>query len=262
MKRLATAEGSIPACAGEPSCPFMSRQMPTVYPRVCGGTARTAGVNVLVSGLSPRVRGNPVLLKANHHWRRSIPACAGEPRTIACSFSCVKVYPACAGEPCQRSFRSTKSTVYPRVCGGTLDAIRAISHGKGLSPRVRGNHKTIPPARPCMRSIPACAGEPLNGQGRTTTLQVYPRVCGGTAVIIPVKHLGHGLSPRVRGNPLLPDAVSLGLRSIPACAGNRIRLRSWKGTKGSIPACAGEPGSPAARFTRRTVYPRVCGGTG
>ena len=29
---------SIPACAGEPMMPAAAMMMPTVYPRVCGGT--------------------------------------------------------------------------------------------------------------------------------------------------------------------------------------------------------------------------------
>ena len=71
--------------------------------------------------------------------------------------------------------------------------------------------------------------------------RVYPRVCGGTALPITVTSLAKGLSPRVRGN-LLHSQVSPG------------RL-------GSIPACAGEPGSlPSTRILIR-VYPRVCGGT-
>ena len=54
-----------------------------------------------------------------------------------------------------------------------------------------------------------------------------------------------------------------GLRSIPACAGEPGSPRSSTEAvgDGSIPACAGEPfeGSPGAEST--TVYPRVCGGT-
>ena len=51
--------GSIPACAGEPRGHLGWAALPTVYPRVCGGTylgVEQAGRNL---GLSPRVRGNP-----------------------------------------------------------------------------------------------------------------------------------------------------------------------------------------------------------
>ena len=49
------------------------------YPRVCGGTSSTTATTRDCPGLSPRVRGNPRLLRrAGDAWR-SIPACAGEP---------------------------------------------------------------------------------------------------------------------------------------------------------------------------------------
>ena len=70
---------------------------------------------------------------------------------------------------------------------------------------------------------------------------VYPRVCGGTELRRQRRHLGIGLSPRVRGN--------------------RRGCTRWRRWRGSIPACAGEPTSPARRRARRRVYPRVCGGT-
>ena len=112
--------GSIPACAGEPglprripnrraglsprvrgspdlAAPVMS--MVAVYPRVCGGAARTS---FPVDGPS---------------W--SIPACAGEPLN------------KCPG--------LSRRPVYPRVCGGAaLFCVQPLADG-GLSPRVRGS---------------------------------------------------------------------------------------------------------------------------
>ena len=143
------AKGSIPACAGEPMRPVLWTPLPTVYPRVCGGThaghstlrpcsevyPRVCGGTfhrsppriqpLLVGGLSPRVRGNlpfwppkardnplglsprvrgnPPTSSGIPAWSRSIPACAGEPRSLSCL----------------RSLVSWVFTVYPRVCGGT-----------------------------------------------------------------------------------------------------------------------------------------------
>ena len=51
--------------------------------------------------------------------------------------------------------------------------------------------------------------------------KVYPRVCGGTQIGIPLTLPKQGLSPRVRGNPAIMEG-------------------RWP-VKGSIPACAGEP---------------------
>ena len=53
------AERSIPACAGEPYCAIAQRRLGEVYPRVCGGTRTPSAPRSPLSGLSPRVRGNP-----------------------------------------------------------------------------------------------------------------------------------------------------------------------------------------------------------
>ena len=73
--------GSIPACAGEPfSLSAFQDDLP-VYPRVCGGTPKSVQGSSPIQGLSPRVRGNlPGTNNALLHGR-SIPACAGEPRS-------------------------------------------------------------------------------------------------------------------------------------------------------------------------------------
>ena len=70
-----------------------------VYPRVCGGTMMPCGDAGLLRGLSPRVRGNLNRGTAQNPYRRSIPACAGEPVLL--------FWPTCV------------RWVYPRVCGGT-----------------------------------------------------------------------------------------------------------------------------------------------
>ena len=70
---------------------------------------------------------------------------------------------------------------------------------------------------------------------------VYPRVCGGTEDARRVRRCHQGLSPRVRGNQILPALKD--------------------GNERSIPACAGEPGGGSGLRGVRGVYPRVCGGT-
>ena len=93
-----------------------------------------------------------------------------------------------------------------------------------------------------LRSIPACAGEPIQALQNEWVVWVYPRVCGGTedtGIDMPATK---GLSPRVRGNQA--DSYILG-----HC-------------ERSIPACAGEPYAHCGRCYGVPVYPRVCGGTG
>ena len=52
---------SIPACAGEPVRNVGHPESGTVYPRVCGGTLWQSLSGTTRPGLSPRVRGNPVV---------------------------------------------------------------------------------------------------------------------------------------------------------------------------------------------------------
>ena len=93
---------SIPACAGEATPTARCRPPATVYPRVCGGSPLRVGVALLVSGLSPRVRGKPA-------GRRRPPAIPGS-------------IPACAGEALSERPPTPSPAVYPRVCGGSAKA--------------------------------------------------------------------------------------------------------------------------------------------
>ena len=147
---------SIPACAGEPGWRSCSRAPIRVYPRVCGGTARNVSRDYSLVGLSPRVRGNRLDVVVLAVRDGSIPARAGEPR-----------FP-----------RSSQAGigVYPRVCGGTVDAFGLGVLGQGLSPRVRGNLSFAILPGHGRRSIPACAGEPGRCAAPSLFQGVYPRV--------------------------------------------------------------------------------------
>ena len=192
-------EGSIPACAGEPSRGRGLHRAGQVYPRVCGGTMAAARLFTLATGLSPRVRGNHGSGPAVHTGNRSIPACAGEP-----------TWPTAT---------PARNKVYPRVCGGTGLACAACSSSNGLSPRVRGNQRQNTSVISFRRSIPACAGEPDRNGRPSVAPEVYPRVCGGTPVGGQSAALSRGLSPRVRGNRRGQQVRPDNSRSIPACAG-------------------------------------------
>ena len=171
---------SIPACAGEPRPDRRLLYHAMVYPRVCGGTLAITRGRRTGCGLSPRVRGNPFPFRGAPIHERSIPACAGEPsirRPLAYSYG-----------------------VYPRVCGGTKSEVDVVCVVCGLSPRVRGNRSGGPGTPTALRSIPACAGEPGGGRRRNGDRRVYPRVCGGTFLIVIIAAFLLGLSPRVRGN--------------------------------------------------------------
>ena len=281
--RKVKREGSIPACAGEPSPPRPAKSIRRVYPRVCGGTVGSRHSNHPAAGLSPRVRGNPAGTAGAAARRGSIPACAGEPPKVG------------------RSARW--AGVYPRVCGGTGLPRTGHERHQGLSPRVRGNLVRDDVADGGIGSIPACAGEPTRACRRGRLHGVYPRVCGGTLNGEALAFRFEGLSPRVRGNRGRNGEVAQRPGSIPACAGeprrrstvggwSRVYPRVCGGTggkggsrrpgrglsprvrgnpervlvaapdDGSIPACAGEPIQSRRKTRGLRVYPRVCGGTG
>ena len=178
--RLSRWMGSIPACAGEPNAEPSPVTLDGVYPRMCGGTEAASASSCAAMGLSPHVRGNQCEGERRRAFQGSIPACAGEPpRTLE---------------------MSDNGKVYPRMCGGTRGGASCRMNTYGLSPHVRGNPRTARSYRDCLRSIPACAGEPVYVLVRMSHLQVYPRMCGGTCsgLIAVVAH--QGLSPHVRGN--------------------------------------------------------------
>ena len=193
--------GSIPASAGEPTDRSPPPRRIRVYPRECGGTCADQDDGRLDQGLSPRVRGNRRRGRASPVDQGSIPASAGEPQ----------------GDGLWRR----RSRVYPRECGGTVSRIGRKRRAPGLSPRVRGNLALRRRARRRAGSIPASAGEPKPGDRRGQRQGVYPRECGGTALVGVWGGNWSGLSPRVRGNP----------------------------------------GAFGRRRAFRRVYPRECGGT-
>ena len=196
--------GSIPAHAGEPTDVVLVVPAIGVYPRACGGTGIDPSRDGPRAGLSPRMRGNRCLGSVG-------PGCAGS-------------IPAHAGEPGERDAALNVAGVYPRACGGTLLAIGVTVTITGLSPRMRGNRRAV--CRDCrgLGSIPAHAGEPRAVPPYIWKPRVYPRACGGTDPAETEGWRHRGLSPRMRGNPSSTTTWSQPCRSIPAHAGEPLRI--------------------------------------
>ena len=215
-------------------------------------------------GLSPCVRGNLDRRAVVANRNGSIPARAGEP-------------PTCRA-------RAPSKWVYPRACGGTVDAALAHQRTTGLSPRVRGNHAPQRDVLPLGGSIPARAGEPRKVNELLRSLGSIPARAGEPALPTSIRSdlMSSGLSPRVRGNHNRRVQDVDNPRSIPARAGeplsrqagamlrhglsprvrgNPVRLLGRNAGGGSIPARAGEPRQTPVGDTLIGVYPRACGGT-
>ena len=212
--------GSIPAWAGEPQWCGKFQVLRRVYPRVGGGAVQVQELDEAGDGLSPRGRGSQRSSNSSSPGSGSIPAWAGE--------------------PCHNFPRSPWTWVYPRVGGGASQASQRSSHGCGLSPRGRGSRNRRHNAHVHQGSIPAWAGEPAPRSACFLVLRVYPRVGGGAAGATSRSRLRRGLSPRGRG--------SLSRKGM----ADRI--------VGSIPAWAGEPLRVSFGDLLIRVYPRVGGG--
>ena len=129
--------------------------------------------------------------------------------------------------------------VHPRACGEHFAPLIRIDNAGGSSPRVRGTRSFISCQTSPSRFIPARAGNtPGRGCNRPAK-PVHPRACGEhpDAPSQPLAVIGS--SPRVRGTHLDRYVPVVGLRFIPARAGNTIFS------------------SNQAR--RSTVHPRACG---
>ena len=86
-----------------------------------------------------------------------------------------------------------------------------------------------------------CTGEPNMPPKFFTEHGVYPRVYGGTLVVVGGHYRTSGLSPCVRGN--------------------RSHSPRRAASPGSIPVCTGEPQVAQGLTDLSGVYPRVYGGT-
>ena len=92
--------GSIPAQAGEPSSRSGRIPVCRVYPRAGGGTRTPCSIACVISGLSPRRRGNHRIGLLTFTGTGSIPAQAGNPGPGGVHLRPGGSIPAQAGEPC------------------------------------------------------------------------------------------------------------------------------------------------------------------
>ena len=191
----------IPACAGNSYTVPVCLTGTAVHPRVCGEQPWPAKAAAGNSGSSPRVRGTDGEQLVHLRAERFIPACAGNSKR-GVGLMGVR-------------------TVHPRVCGEQPPRTEPSQAMGGSSPRVRGTATQLSQSDRRLRFIPACAGNRFNRLVYKPSHPVHPRVCGEQIQKPLCKGRPDGSSPRVRGTGRSPGNGGIGIRFIPACAGNR-----------------------------------------
>ena len=228
-----------------------------------GGTPCISIATMVSSGLSPRARRNHSRAMDRLDLRRSIAACAAEPRRHINKISVAAVYRRVRGgtlirtegqggsqglSPRARRNRSKYAVLLFQhrsiaACAAEPNGLYgAMCNVAGLSPRARRNQRIFFCGHGTGGSIAACAAEPVKSRFQRSFIGVYRRVRGGTQRRSLGWVHGLGLSPRARRNHWS--------RSHPEASGR------------SIAACAAEPDHSPRCCYRPWVYRRVRGGTG
>ena len=212
-----------------------------VYPRTGGGNQPLPILINIASGLSPHGRGKLGYAAPSPLRAGSIPARAGETKSVI--------------------HDNRRIVVYPRTGGGNPSPLCPGQATRGLSPHGRGKPGQWKRRKGRPRSIPARAGETPAVPAATPPATVYPRPGGGNQVKGVFVVAGPGLSPHGRGKRYPPAGFPDGAGSIPARAGETThfgsagflavglsphgrgkRIQAGSGANGlrSIPARAGE----------------------
>ena len=213
----------------------------------------------LADGSIPARAGEPRHGDKRHRTEGSIPARAGNRDWEQRQDGYGRSIPARAGEPASRSPSQSSESVYPRACGGTRPARRPCPCAQGLSPRVRGNRRDNVAIVVFDGSIPARAGEPGAARPSPYRRGVYPRACGGTAVLALQPDQEMGLSPRVAGNRPLAAAERTPAGSIPARAGTQQPQLFGNQLLSLSPRVRGNPGWSRLDLRRKGSIPARAG---
>ena len=211
--------GIIPAGAGRRSRRRCPQGQLGDHPRGCGEKACVMSADCLVSGSSPRVRGEEERGAAGGEDEGIIPAGAGRREKVSGSGAGLRDH--------------------PRGCGEKRVAGEDVKVGGGSSPRVRGEVVAGITKKGAGGIIPAGAGRSASKCWSPNSRRDHPRGCGEKSDQGYRCANAQGSSPRVRGEE----------------AGDRGRGRA----DGIIPAGAGRSGVCHDKKGRRGDHPRGCG---
>ncbi len=170
--------------------------------------------------------------------------------------------PACAGNAGKRAGWCTCASVHPRMRGERRQQADPALDPPGSSPHARGTPAPRGAGPPGRRFIPACAGNARGFDAEQGRVEVHPRMRGERLSSGSDAAARPGSSPHARGTRGVRRNRGVGVRFIPACAGNALppvamcglievhpRMRGERAT--DQPADSTRAGSsPHARGTR------------
>ena len=188
--------------------------------------------------------------------------------------------PRMRGTPGPSSLIFSGHTDHPRACGELPIARPGERAGLGSSPRMRGTRALAKSEFGIIRIIPAHAGNSPATSQTPGACSDHPRACGELACQIRIwdrpggssracGELQHGIlqpldrvgsSPRMRGTRSRIDSHGLGLRIIPAHAGNSRSVVSFTAAlTGSSPRMRGTPSNPPTGPLLARIIPAHAG---
>lgn len=215
-------DGVYPRGAGETSDRAPAHIRRAVYPSTRGNSLRCSR-SALVSGLSPRTRGEHRALPRGESRRGSIPAHTGGVDIPLSGCVRAALSPRARGNTVIGRVTTAILGLSPRTrgWGGNYATSADVGRRSGISPRTQGKRQHDVAMEIPVRSIPAHAGEksghrpeptrresiPAHAGGTGREIEsvrvagVYPRANGGNATTEIRRVLRSGLSPRARGEP-------------------------------------------------------------
>ena len=282
----------IPARAGNTNSTLRGCSAVTAHPRSRGEHCQLLPFRSLQVGSSPLARGTPDYGVRENPCARLIPARAGNTRFCGRGRVLPPAHPRSRGEHAVRCCVAVADQrLIPARAGNTNSTLRGCS-AVTAHPRSRGEHCQLLPFRslqvgssplargtpdygvrenPCARLIPARAGNTHGGLVPGEPVSAHPRSRGEHLRTLFRMELFRGSSPLARGTPVRNLAVFIGVRLIPARAGNtRKENTKWVATaahprsRGEHPHTVKLTGaitgsSPLARGTLRQMshHPRT-----
>ena len=143
----------------------------------------------------------------------------GSPFASAYSRKVCGIIPAHAGLTSSPCARNSPRRDHPRACGAHSKIQSETYWQTGSSPRMRGSRLQLPGRHRRLGIIPAHAGLTSLWQDHRCLQGDHPRACGAHCTTILNSLCQQGSSPRMRGSPCSPTALSPSMRIIPAHAG-------------------------------------------